>query len=144
MGQRTGAGVAFMRWARQQIIAGGETHPLAFLIDWVRQDWLARHGSRRAGASEHLPAVQAGHLVSFHSLADVANERFALEDADFNQEKNYSVEMRHIGGFVETTAVEIGGVPVEVVTARMWENVNVLKPKGIVGKAATHPGWAWN
>jgi hypothetical protein len=86
--------------------------------------------------------VQPGHLVSFHGLADVANERLALEDADFNQEKNYTVETHHRGGITMTTAILIGGIPVEVATAGMWERVGELKPTGIVAGAQSSPGWA--
>lgn len=76
--QRTGLEEKFMRWAVQSILAGGPTHPLTFLIDPVTRNWRARRH-----ANEHVPAVQAGHLESFHGAA----ERLALEDADQNQLK---------------------------------------------------------
>lgn len=140
--KRTGAEDAFMRWALLHILGQGTAHPLAFLIDWQRKDWHSRKGSRRADAlsNEHFPPVQPGHLQSFRSLANPAtSERLALEDADFNQEKNYSVESR--GGWVETTAFDIGGVPVEAATAQMWQRVGVLPPPA-AGRWPPHPGWA--
>ncbi|MGH7117669.1 MAG: polymorphic toxin type 5 domain-containing protein [Acetobacteraceae bacterium] len=140
--QRTGAEAAFMRWARMQIIASGETHPLAFLIDWTRKDWHARKGSRRADAvvNEDFPPVQAGHLTSFHALAvERTSERLALEDADFNQEKNYSIESR--GAYAMTTAIDIGGLPVEASTAAMWGRLGLLE-REILRAARPHPGWA--
>jgi hypothetical protein len=88
--QRTGAEDAFMRWALLHILGRGQNHPLAFLIDWQRKEWHSRQGSRRRDAlrNEHVAPVQPGHLQSFRSLADPAvSERLALEDADFNQEK---------------------------------------------------------
>jgi putative RNase toxin 5 of polymorphic toxin system len=141
--QRTGAQEAFMRWALAAILAK-PGHPLGFLVDPVTKDWHSRLGSRHRDAfrNEHFPAVQAGHLVSFHDLDDVANERLALQDADFNQEQNYSVETHGRRGIVISPAIEIGGVPVELRTARMWENVGVLAPKGTVAKAKPHQGWA--
>lgn len=141
--QRTGAQEAFMRWALAAILAK-PGHPLLFLIDPVAKDWHSRLGSRHKDAfrNEHFPTVQAGHLVSFHGLDDAAHERLALQDADFNQEQNYTVETRGRRGIVISTAIEIGGVPVELRTARMWENVGVLVPKGSVAAARPHPGWA--
>jgi hypothetical protein len=137
--KRTGAEDAFMTWALRKIIAQGSAHPLAFLIDWTKQNWISRYGSRRKGSSEHAPGVQPGHLTSFHAGEP---ERLALEDADFNQEKNYQVETRWRGGIVKTTALTIGGIPVESATAEMWERVGFLVPKGIVKSAKPHLGWA--
>ncbi len=132
-----------MRWALARIVSTPQ-HPLRFLVDPVRLEFHGQFGSRhkRAIVNEDHPTVQAGHLVSFHGLADVAHERLALQDADFNQEQNYTVERPGIRGIVFSTAVEIGGVPVESRTAQMWENVGVLVPKGIVAAAPASLGWA--
>jgi hypothetical protein len=121
-----------MRWALHRILAQGKSHPLFFLVDPVTNNWRAR-----AHAEEHEPAVQAGHLSSFHSGAI---ERLALEDADYNQAKNWTIENRWRQGIVETTAVEIGGIPVERLTAAMWERLSLL-PKGTLAAAHRHPGF---
>jgi Bacterial toxin 5 len=102
-------------------------------VDPALRTWRARRH-----ANEHAPAVQAGHLQSFHSGAP---ERLALEDADQNQMKNWTVENRWRQGITMTTAVEIGGVPVERATAERWERLSLL-PKGTVAKAPSHPGWS--
>ena len=52
-----------------------------------RRETSARLLGARHHANEHAPAVQAGHLQSFHSGAP---ERLALEDADRNQLKNWT------------------------------------------------------
>lgn len=130
--QRTGREAMFMRWALQEILAAGAMHPLAFLVDPVTRNWRARWH-----ANEHAPAVQAGHLQSFHSGAP---ERLALEDADQNQLKNWTVENRWRGGITLTTAVVIGGIPVEKATATLWERLSLL-PEGTTMNARPHPGW---
>src|SRR4051812_33069176 len=120
--RRTGAEQAFMKWALSQILAV-PGHPLEFLVDLTRQDWHSRLGSRRKDAvnNEQFPAVQPGHLISFHALNDVANERLALQDADDNQEQNYTIEGRKLGMFVELPAINISGVPVVNGSAQRWE-----------------------
>jgi hypothetical protein len=136
MRKRTGAERAFMLWALRKILSemartGG--HPLAFLVNPDTQNWKARRH-----ADEHHPAVQAGHLTSFKSGAE---ERLALEDADRNQLKNWTVENKSRGGIAMSNAVEIGGIPVDLATAMAWERLELL-PKGTVGAANAHPGWA--
>ncbi|WP_046863589.1 polymorphic toxin type 5 domain-containing protein [Microvirga massiliensis] len=137
--KRTDAQRLFMEWALAKIIARGEAHPLSFLVDLEAKNWKARHGSRRKNSKEDDVAVQAGHLISFKSGAP---ERLALEDADYNQEKNYTIECQRAGGIVITTAVSIEGIPVESATAQMWDRLGVLKTKGLVKSAPPHLGWA--
>ena len=118
----------FMREALETILAD-ESHPLRFLVDPKTRRWLARtHMSE-------LPTVQAGHLVSFHSGAA---EALALEDSFFNQVTNWKGE--RFGAVFEKAAVEIGGVPVEVRTAEMWESLGVLQ-EGTVERAMRSAGW---
>jgi RHS repeat-associated protein len=103
---------AFMR-EQLKIILQEPNHPLRFLINPNTKTWLAR-----SHLSE-LPAVQAGHLTSRHSGA---LERFALEDAFFNQLSNWKGEMQ--GAIFMKTAVNIGGVPVEARTAQLWQSLH--------------------
>jgi RHS repeat-associated protein len=118
----------FMRQALRRILAD-KSHPLRFLVDPVKERWLAR-----SHLSE-LPTVQAGHLVSFHSGAA---EALALEDAFFNQVSNWKGE--RLGAVFKKVAVEIGGIPVEVRTAKIWESIGALA-KGTVERAARTAGW---
>jgi hypothetical protein len=78
-------------------------------------NWIAR---------SHLsesPTVQAGHLTSRFSGAA---ERFALEDAFFNQLSSCTGESK--GAIFFKTAVDVGGVPVEARTAEMWRRLGLL------------------
>jgi hypothetical protein len=140
--QRTGAQETFMRWALARIV-GTKGHPLAFLVDPVTKTFHSQYGTRHKLAlkNEDHPPVQAGHLVSFHGLAHASHERLALQDADFNQEQNYTAERPGIRAIVFSQAVEIGGIPVEGRTAQMWEDLHLL-PKGSVAAAPASHGWA--
>jgi hypothetical protein len=117
-----------MRDALKRIL-GDTRHPLRFLIDPKKKDWLAR-----THLSE-LPTVQAGHLTSFHSGAP---EALALEDSFFNQVSNWKGE--RFGAVFEKAAVDIGGIPVEVRTAEMWESLGVID-QGTVERAMRSAGW---
>ncbi|MDB5770377.1 MAG: hypothetical protein JWM42_751 [Burkholderia sp.] len=140
-----------MRWALQEILARppAQPHVLSFLVNPTTKSWYGRYGSRRESAqqNEHHPAVQAGHLVTFAALDDTKNERLALQDADENQELNYTVESKRddkgfrIGAFAINDAVSIGGIPVMYSTAKMWEATDML-PKGTLADAEPHLGWA--
>jgi hypothetical protein len=117
----------FMR--AQLKVVSQKGHPLNFLVDPATKSWKARtHLSQR-------PTVQAGHLTSRHSGAV---ERFALEDSYFNQVSNWLGEMQ--GAIFEKSAISIGGVPVELRTAQMWERLGKL-PTGTVKHAPRHSGW---
>jgi hypothetical protein len=149
--KRTGAQEAFMRWALQEILSRSpiQPHTLSFLVNPTTKNWYGRHGSRREDAqqNEHHPAVQAGHLITFAALDDTKNERLALQDADENQELNYTVESlrddkgQRVGAFAINRAVSVEGIPVMYATAKMWENTEML-PKGTLAGAQSHPGWA--
>ncbi len=149
--KRTGAQSAFMRWALQEILSRppAQPHALSFLVNPTTKKWYGRFGSRRKGAqqNEHHPPVQAGHLTTFAALDDAKNERLALQDADENQELNYSVESirddngRLIGAYAINHAVNIDGIPVMYATAKMWEATDML-PKGTLAAAQPHSGWA--
>jgi hypothetical protein len=105
---------AFMRQALKTIVAD-ENHPLRFLVRPGGSKWLGRTHLTE------LPTVQAGHLTSRHSGAV---ERFAIEDAFFNQVSNWKGETQ--GAIFHKTAVEIGGVAVEERTAQMWQRLGLI------------------
>lgn len=99
-----------------RVILSDPHHPLRFLINPETRNWRAR-----THLSEE-PAVQAGHLTSRHSGEP---ERFAIEDAFFNQASSNRGETQ--GAVFYKQAVEIGGVPVETTTARLYQNAGKLK-----------------
>jgi Bacterial toxin 5 len=98
-----------------RIILADPQHPLRFLINPKTQNWRAR---------SHLsqdPTVQAGHLTSRHSGEP---ERFAIEDAFFNQASSNKGETQ--GAIFRKQAVEIGGVPVELRTALQYQRLGKI------------------
>lgn len=116
-------------------ISASPGHPLEKLIECVmtadgaENRWLSRQ------ADSDLPTVQAGHLISRHSRRE---ERFALEDSSYNQVSSNRGETQ--GAIFFKDAVDIGGVPVELRTALMWERAGLL-PTGTVENAPPHLGW---
>lgn len=104
-------------------------HPLRFLVDSRARRWRAtRHGSAD-------PAVQVGHLQSLHAGGP---ERLCLEDADFNQLSNWRGERQ--GAVFAKSCALIGGVHVELRTAKMWEATGML-PIGTVASSPRSDGW---
>ena len=129
---------AFMAWARTAILTM-DKHPLSFLIDPSTKDWRSNLGSRDyRSTNERDPAVQAGHMYTRWALNDIADQRFALEDADQNLEANYAAERR--GVIMDRPAVDIVTVPVMLASVQMWERLDLLVPKGM---RTPHLGWAY-
>lgn len=104
----------FLRRELKKIL-DNPNHPLGFLVNRQTGKW---YGTSHLS---ELPAVQAGHLTSRHSGAP---ERFALEDAFFNQVSNWRGETQ--GAIFFKRAVEIEGVPVETRTAQLWIDLGLL------------------
>lgn len=119
-----------------EIVEREGSHPLEFLVDSEKGNWRSR---------THLSmddlGVQAGHLESRHGLQPGDSERFAVEDAYFNQSDNWGKGGEQGGVIYNKSAVDIGGIPVEKRTALMWEELGYL-PKGSVSNAPPHPGWS--
>ena len=129
---------AFMNWALTTILAANQ-HPLVFLIDPSTKGWRSNLGSRDyRSKNEADPAVQAGHMFTRWALSEIADQRFALEDADQNLEANYSAERR--GVILDRPAVDIVGVPAMLASVQMWERLDLLLPKGM---RTPHLGWAY-
>lgn len=138
---RNGKEDAFMRWAKQRILSA-HGHPLEFLINKATKDWHSRLNTRQPGAAqnEHFPPVQPGHMFTRARLADIALERFCLQDADDNIETGTDVERR--GSAVQLVAVEVGGIPVELGTVKMWERTGMLVPATPDEKRILSQGWS--
>ena len=128
----------FMQSMAQRIL-GTPKHPLRFLVNPGTGWWWAT--SPWAKAAQHHPAVQAGHGDSSWAVRGGAKgmrERLYIEDAGFNQTVANTLERK--GGIVGHTGVLIGGVPVELATARMWANLGLLPPS-VLAKAPPSQGW---
>ena len=129
---------AFMAWALTTILAANK-HPLLFLVNPSTKYWRSKLGSRDyRSTNEFDPAVQAGHIYTRWPLNDIADQRFALEDADQNLEANYAAERR--GVIMDRPAIDIMGVPAMLASVQMWERLDLLVPKGM---RTPHLGWAY-
>lgn len=109
-----------------------EDHPLNFMVD--RSGGHGKWKARRVHGQD-APSFQVGHATSLHSGAA---ERLFVEDADFNQLSNWRGETQ--GAIFEKPGVLIGGVHVELRTAKMWEGTGLL-PKDTVENAVNSKGW---
>jgi RHS repeat-associated protein len=139
----------FMRWALRRIWKD-ENHPLRFLLAPKKggkgKGLLRRFRRPPTRAHRHLihgSYLEAGHLDSYHGLADEDPERLALQDAFDNQFHNWAGPSGKAGeqnGVIyNQKAVEIGGIPVVKETALDWERRGLLPP-GTVAAAPESPG----
>ncbi len=123
-------------------------HPLHFLVEAVQQpgkktryDWrkttrITQSGTVQTGryeGNEQGVVIQVGHQGAF---ASGVAEQFTLEDADLNQLTGQTTESR--GAYSFKAAVLIGGVPVDLESALLWERLGLL-PKGTVANAPRIP-----
>jgi predicted acylesterase/phospholipase RssA len=107
-------------------------HPLSYLLD-PETKRLWRHKSRSHDYLISNPnVVQMSHIVS----NKVGGREFVmLSTAWDNQFNNVTIEGRRgHGSYVENIAVDIGGIAVDIRSARWWESLNWL-PKGTVAEA---------
>ncbi len=107
-------------------------HPLKFLLD-KNGKWY------KGGRSSQLPTIEAGHVRS-RFATEKALERFALEDASWNGMRGNKFETGQ-KAIIEATVIDIGGVPVEMMTALSWERAFLLRP-GTVKNARVVSGWS--
>ncbi|MGB7248375.1 MAG: S8 family serine peptidase [Phormidesmis sp.] len=108
------------------------SHPLDFLIDADTRNWRGRRvpSASNRGKVDEL-SVQAGHRESRFSLIDNEQEELAVEDAWYN---NFDSAGEKKGVIHQKKSVEIGGVVVDLASARLWESLGKL-PKGTVSTA---------
>ncbi|MCW7541299.1 polymorphic toxin type 5 domain-containing protein [Aquabacterium sp. A7-Y] len=115
------------------------------------EDLIGRSGDdihrtpKEQGVDRNPFYFEVGHLVTDAQLRAEAEagltpepERFALQDAWLNQYDNIAGE--NAGVFLTRSALDIGGIPVEARTARMWVEDGQLPPH-ILDQAKPHPGW---
>lgn len=133
--ERDRDGERFMEEMLRRILAAGidplkKHHPLYFLVDPETKQWKSRSTTGDFG-------VNAGHTVSHKGYGYA----YAIEDAWHNQRIRADlIEHPSIGGVALTVAFEIGDVPVDEWTAKLYESLGYL-PKGTVKKARRSPGW---
>jgi RHS repeat-associated protein len=121
-----GSSKSQMRRAAQKIIAADPEHELNFLLGPNKKF------KSQLGLTEHFNLADRPDLVQMgHITSDKAGgvERLMLQGAWENQFNNVTVEMSHVGGVVlDQPAVSIGGIAVDLQTAKFWESIGWLKP----------------
>ncbi len=127
-----GSSTKQMRRAAAKKIASDPDHPLRFLLDESGQF------KKQAGLTQHAELINRPDLVQMGHIQSKkigGKERVMLQGAWENQFNNISIESPHIGGAVlDQPAIAIGGVAVDLKTAKFWEEIGFLKP-GTVGAA---------
>src|SRR5206468_6046475 len=83
---------------------------------------------------EDHPTVQAGHRLS----RSAGGDHLAVQDGHSNQLEGRFVETP--GNAVQRDAIEIGGIPVDPLDAKFWEQEGII-PAGTVANAPTVSGW---
>jgi len=109
------------RGEQARIIASDDTHPLHFLLN----------------EGKLVEDVDAGHTMMH---ASGRREMLALEDRSLNRNSYQELQDLRQGEPRRKEAIEIGGVTVELNSAKKWENEGNL-PKGTVENALSRPGW---
>lgn len=123
----------FREWAIDRI-SGTQGHLLEFLLDDSKGDFLSAPRRRHSDLADSL-AVEMGHRISRHTGAP---EGIAIQDAWTNQIDNIVIE--RLGGWVDNPTIEIGGVPVDLRSAWLWESWGLL-PEGTCATAPRALGW---
>jgi hypothetical protein len=114
-----------MRRESERIIKADAKHPLRFLLGKDGK-FKTQQGLTHAELMNRPDIVQMGHIES-NKLG--GQERLMLQGAWENQFNNVTIESPHIGNAVlDQPAIDIGGIAVDVRTARFWEKIGWLKP----------------
>jgi Bacterial toxin 5 len=114
-----------MRNAAAKKIASDPDHPLRFLLD-AQGKFKSQAGFKHHELIDRPDIVQMGHIAS-DKLG--STERLMLQGAWENQLNNVTIEGPRVGGAVlEQRAIDIGGIAVDLKTARFWEQIGWLKP----------------
>jgi len=120
-----------MRRKALQIIRADPNHPLRFLLG-KKGGFKSQRGLKHSALANRPDLVQMGHIRSDKLGRD---EHVMLQGAWENQFNNVTVEQSHLGGAVlDQPAVSIGGIAVDLKTAKFWEAEGFLAP-GTVASA---------
>jgi hypothetical protein len=124
-GRGQGSERAKFRRDAEKVIRDTTNHPLKFLLDDYGKFKRTR-GLSHAELADSPDLVQIGHMISKKSGQ---LELFMLQGAWENQYNNITVEHPSLGGLfiADNESVEIGGVAVDLKTARMWERWGFLE-----------------
>jgi chromosome segregation ATPase len=118
-----GASTHQMRSAAQSMIASDTEHPLRFLLNNEGRFFKTR-GLSHAELMDNPRLIQMGHITS---KVSGETERIMLQGAWENQFNALTIERSSIGGFVHNTAIDIGGIAVDLRTAQSWESFGFLQ-----------------
>jgi RHS repeat-associated protein len=140
---KPGAGEALVGSSRRQMrdaaakkIASDPNHPLRFLLD-EKGKFKEQSGLTHAELADRPEIAQMGHIQSNKTGG---KERLMLQGAWENQFNNVTIESPHVGGAVlDQTAVEIGGIAVDLKTAKFWEEIEFLMPGTVVAAPRIFP-----
>jgi WXG100 family type VII secretion target len=126
-----GESTSQMRRDAARLIGESDNHPLKFLLD---EDGNFKGPTRGVPHDELInfpDRVQMGHIISSKSGQP---EKIMLQGAWDNQFNRITIEKPHSGVYAENVAVDIGGVAVDITTAKFWEKLGWL-PEGTVSSA---------
>ena len=117
-----------MRRAAAKTIEADPKHPLRFLLGaegkFKKQDVFTH-----AELADRPDLVQMGHIMSDKTGGQ---ERLMLQGAWENQFNNVTIEAPRVGGAVlDQPAISIGGIAVDLKTAKFWESIGLLKPGAV-------------
>ena len=120
-----GTDTASFRNKAESAIRNTPNHPLKFLLD-ENGKFKPTRGLKHSELADKPDLVQMGHITS--KKAGQA-ERVVLQDAYGNQFSNVTVETPSKGSHMENVAVDIGGIGVELETAKLWVKARLLSPE---------------
>jgi RHS repeat-associated protein len=130
-GTLVGENTAQMRRVAARKIADTPGHPLKFLLD-DKGHFKATRGLKHSELANRADLVQMGHITSDKVGGP---ERIMLQGAWENQFNNVTVEHSSKGGcYIENVAIDIGGIAVDLETAKMWVKENLI-PESLVQNA---------
>ena len=125
-----GTNRAAIRKAAAKKIAMTEDHPLKFLLN-EKGEFKSPKGLSHDELFSRPDILEMGHVVSKKSGE---LERIVLQSAWFNQFDRITVEGKEGLSYVENVAVDIGGIGVELRTAKDWVKAGML-PEEILRSA---------
>jgi hypothetical protein len=122
-GTLIGADTTVFRRDVEKLIAADKDHPLRFLLS--ESDRFKGSRLPHSELIDNPDLVQMGHVASKKAGGP---EYVVIQDAWSNQIDNITIEHPSKGGIkVSTPVVDIGGVGVDLRTAKMWETEGFLK-----------------
>jgi hypothetical protein len=124
-----------MRRQAAHLIREKPDHPLKFLLD-EHGEFKSPSSLKHHALAEEPDIVQMSHIISKKSGEP---ERIMLGGAWENQVAGVTNEKPRTGIYAENVAVDIGGVAVELKTARFWESIGRLPPGTVAAARRVTP-----